>query len=152
MRTITTTVFKSNNIYYNFIKYPVTYKTHAKCTSVIPWKWIYLHTYKNLTHWPTRHNSHFQSIIFKLVMKLLLGECHRNSLINENSTLVHVMSWYHQATSHYPNQCYSKSMSPYGITRPHWVNYFNFFLFFSDFIPFLWSQRDWRIAYGGSGP
>ena len=32
------------------------------------------------------------------------------------------MAWCHQATSHYLNQCWPRSMSPYGITRPQWVN------------------------------
>ena len=38
------------------------------------------------------------------------------------STLVQVMAWCHQATSHYLNQCWPRSMSPYGVTRPQWVN------------------------------
>ena len=38
-------------------------------------------------------------------------------LSDDNSTLVQVMAWCHQATSHYLNQCW-----PYGITRPQWVN------------------------------
>ena len=37
------------------------------------------------------------------------------------STLVQVMAWCRQATSHYLSQCWSRSMSPYGITRPQWV-------------------------------
>ena len=31
------------------------------------------------------------------------------------------MAWCHQATSHYLSQCWPKSLSPYGITRPRWV-------------------------------
>ena len=31
------------------------------------------------------------------------------------------MAWCHQATSHYMSQCWPRSMSPYGITRPQWV-------------------------------
>ena len=27
-----------------------------------------------------------------------------------------------QATNHYPSQCWLRSMSPYSVTRPHWVN------------------------------
>ena len=38
------------------------------------------------------------------------------------STLVHVMAWCRQATSHYISQYWSRSMLPYGITRPQWVN------------------------------
>ena len=32
------------------------------------------------------------------------------------------MAWCPQATSHYLSQCWLKSLSPYGITRPQWVN------------------------------
>ena len=32
------------------------------------------------------------------------------------------MAWCHQATSHYLNQCWPKSPTPYGVTRPQWVN------------------------------
>ena len=32
------------------------------------------------------------------------------------------MAWCCQATSHYLNQCWPRSMSPYGVTRPQWVN------------------------------
>ena len=37
------------------------------------------------------------------------------------STLVQVMSWCRQTTSHYLSQCWPRSMLPYGITRPPWV-------------------------------
>ena len=43
-------------------------------------------------------------------------------LTNDKSTLVQVMSWCHQATSHYLSQCWPRSMLPYGVTRPQWVN------------------------------
>ena len=35
--------------------------------------------------------------------------------------LVQVMAWCHQATSHYLNQCWWRSMSPYNITWLKWV-------------------------------
>ena len=37
------------------------------------------------------------------------------------STLVQVMVWCRQATSHYLNQCWPRSMSPYGVTGPQCV-------------------------------
>ena len=43
-------------------------------------------------------------------------------LNDDKSTLVQVMAWCHQATSHYLSQCWPRSMSPYGIARPQWVN------------------------------
>ena len=44
------------------------------------------------------------------------------NLTNQKSTLIQVMAWCRQATSHYLNQCWPSSMSPCGITRPQWVN------------------------------
>ena len=40
---------------------------------------------------------------------------------DDQSTLVQVMAWCRQATSHYLNQCWPRSLSPYGVTRPQWV-------------------------------
>ena len=37
-------------------------------------------------------------------------------------TLVQVMAWCCQVTSHYLSQCYLTSLSPYGVTMPQWVN------------------------------
>ena len=42
-------------------------------------------------------------------------------LTDDKSTLVHVMAWCRQAPSHYLSQCWPRSMSPNGITRPQWV-------------------------------
>ena len=42
-------------------------------------------------------------------------------LTDDKSTLVQVMAWYRQATSHYLNQWWPRSLSPYGVTRPQWV-------------------------------
>ena len=39
-------------------------------------------------------------------------------LTDDTSTFVQVMAWCRQATSHYLSQCGTKSMLPYGITRP----------------------------------
>ena len=40
----------------------------------------------------------------------------------DKSTLVQVRAWYHQATSHYLSQCWPRSLSRYGVTRPQWGN------------------------------
>ena len=45
-------------------------------------------------------------------------------LTDDQSTLVQVMAWCRQAPSHYLSQCWPRSLSPYGITRPQWVNSF----------------------------
>ena len=42
---------------------------------------------------------------------------------DDESTLVQVMAWCCQATSHYLSQCWQRSMSPYGyVTKSQWVN------------------------------
>ena len=42
--------------------------------------------------------------------------------LSDMSTLVQVMAWCRQATSHYLNQCWPRSLQPYGVTRPQCVN------------------------------
>ena len=43
-------------------------------------------------------------------------------LTDDKSTLVQVMAWCRQATSHYLSQCWLSSLSPYGIARPQGVD------------------------------
>ena len=38
------------------------------------------------------------------------------------SILVQVIAWCHQATSYCISQCWPRSMSPCGVSRPQWVN------------------------------
>ena len=42
--------------------------------------------------------------------------------MDDQSTLVQVMALCHQATSHCLSQCWLRSLSPYRVTRPQWVN------------------------------
>ena len=42
-------------------------------------------------------------------------------LTDGKSTLVQVMAWCRQATSHYLSQYWPRSLSPYGVIRPQWV-------------------------------
>ena len=58
-----------------------------------------------------------QGISFKIALKWMTLD-----FTDDKSTLVQVMAWCHQVTSHYLSQCWTRSMSPYGITRPQWVN------------------------------
>ena len=44
-------------------------------------------------------------------------------LTGDESTLVQVMVWCHQATGHYLNQCWFSYMTPYDLTRPQCVNH-----------------------------
>ena len=55
-------------------------------------------------------------------MKLPSYECHaQNTFDNNKSALIEVMTWCHQATKHYITQCWPRSVLPYRITRPQWV-------------------------------
>ena len=46
------------------------------------------------------------------------------NLTDARSILVQVMAWCRQATNHYLSQCWPRSASPYGVTKPQWVNAF----------------------------
>ena len=43
-------------------------------------------------------------------------------LTDDKSTLVQVMAWCRQTTSHYLSQCWLSPLSSYGVARPQWVN------------------------------
>ena len=86
---------------------------------------------RSLTHWPLGDfNKFLKKIIFKLI--LVTNDCDISceialrltswDLSDDKSTLVQVMAWCRQATSHYLNQCWPWSLAPYGVTRPQWVN------------------------------
>ena len=45
------------------------------------------------------------------------------NIFHDNSTLIQVMAFYRQETSHYPkSQCWPRSVSPHGVTRPQWFH------------------------------
>ena len=87
-------------------------------------------TEKALTHYLL---GDFNKILRKVIFKLILvtGDYEISSEIalrwtsldlnDDKSTLVQVMAWCRQATRHYMNQCWPRSLPPYGVTRPQWV-------------------------------
>ena len=66
-------------------------------------------------------NSILQIDILSISCEIALRRMPQNPF-DDKSTLVKVMAWCCQATSHYLNQLWPRFMSPYGITRPQWVN------------------------------
>ena len=63
--------------------------------------------------------NNFTSMIFKLITQnSCLDSLNVTGLSHDTSTLVQVMAWCCQTTSHYLSQCWHRSMSPYGVTRP----------------------------------
>ena len=104
---------------------------------------------------PVRSEWNFRYVICKLISVIdgrgSFGEIAVRWMLldlnDDKSTLVQVMAWCHQATSHYLSQWWPRSMSPYGVTRPQWVK-----------IPIVWgwltfrdtaSERPWP---GGAAP
>ena len=78
---------------------------------------------------PGRFEGNFRWVNFKLIV-VIDGWCISCEIAirwmplditDDKSTLVQVMAWCRQATSHYLSQCWPSSMSPYGVTRPQWV-------------------------------
>ena len=78
---------------------------------------------------PGRLEQNFRSVIFKLISvtdarcvscKIALRWMPLD-LNDDKSTLVQVVVWCRQATSHYLSQCWPRIMSLYGVTRPQWV-------------------------------
>ena len=60
--------------------------------------------------------DHWGMYLLKMALKWLLLD-----LTDHKSTLVQVMAWCCQVTSHYLSQCWPSPMSPYDVTRPQWV-------------------------------
>ena len=79
---------------------------------------------------PVRFQRNFRKVIFQLILVIdgwnisckIVLKWMPMDLTDGKSTLVQVMAWCHQATSHYLSQCWPKSLSPYGVIRPQWVN------------------------------
>ena len=64
--------------------------------------------------------------------EIALGWVPRNP-IDDKSTLIQLMTWSRQATSHYQKRCWPGSISPYGVTRPQWD--------FNKFQETLWNHQ-----------
>ena len=79
---------------------------------------------------PGKFERNFRHVIFKQILVIDgRGISCEIALIwmsldftDDQSTLVQVMAWCRQATSHYLSQCWPRSLSPYDVTRPQWVN------------------------------
>ena len=78
---------------------------------------------------PGRSECDFKNAIFNLVLLAgIFRFSHDNALwwmpqylTDDKSTLVQVMAWCRQATSHYLSQCWLSRLSPYGVARPQGV-------------------------------
>ena len=75
---------------------------------------------------PGKFEWNFRYVIFKRIL-LIDGSCISGDIAPiwisldftyDQATLVQVMAWCRQATNHYLSQCWPRSLSPYGVTRP----------------------------------
>ena len=73
-----------------------------------------------------RFGSNFTIVFFKFIswIDILIISCkiglRSQNPIDDKSKLVQVMAWHLAAPSHYLNQCWRSSMTPYGITSPQY--------------------------------
>ena len=104
--------------------------------SIIPSRYRHCHMFNNETCIslvnslaPGRSGCNLISAIFNPVLPIgIFTSSHDNAFrwmswdLPENEpTLVQVMAWCRQATSHYMSQCWPRCESPYGVTRAQWV-------------------------------
>ena len=87
---------------------------------------MWLELTHSLTHLPLGNFNEFKPILeingWGITREIALTWMSVN-LADDNLTLVHVMAWCRQATSHYLSQWRPRSMSPYGIIRQQWVKW-----------------------------
>ena len=103
-----------------------------------------------------RCGSDFQNIIFKLIIQNSGSNTHYEiafwwlleNITDEKSILVYVTAWFQQATSHYLNQYWTRSISPNGVTKPQWIKlYVTFMCNLCDSVSLCWSTsyiRSWH--------
>ena len=78
---------------------------------------------------PGKFEWNFRCLIFQIISMIdgwgISGELALRwmslNLSDDNSTLVQVMALCCQTPSHYLNQCWPRSLSPYGVTRPQCI-------------------------------
>ena len=90
--------------------------------------WVIIGSFNSLAPW--RSWCDFKNVIFNLALLIGIFKSSYDNVLrwmsqdltDDKSTLVPVMAWCRQATSHYMNQCWPRSATPYGVTGPQWVN------------------------------
>ena len=88
-----------------------------------------MHSITSVVFYLNRSECDSKNVIFNLVLLIgIFKSSHDNplwwmpqDLTDNKSTLVQVMAWCRQATSHDLSQCWLSSLSPYGVIRPQWV-------------------------------
>ena len=102
--------------------------------------------------WPETCKSNFISVFIKIILqsdifrvlpaKLVCEDWVPQNPFDDKSTMVQVMAWCLQATSHCLSPCWAISMSSCDVNRPQWFNKtFNWFCNSPFSVHALWSQR-----------
>ena len=137
--------------------YGVTRPQWVKITAASPSEWV-----NSLS--TGRSDWNFRWIIFKLILVIdgrisceIILRWISPDVIDDKSTLVQVMAWCCQATSHYLSQCWRRSMSTCFITRPQWVKKEHVvkgpqcgFMVASLFIDGCKSSKTWQVICSAS--
>ena len=100
---------------------------------------------------PGKFAWNFRQVIFKQISVInawgisceIIPRRMSLDLTDDKATLVQVMAWCRQATSHYLSQCWPRPMSPHGITRPQWVEYDLWSSIYPQMLP-LPTERGYR--------
>ena len=105
--------------------------------------------YKISTHWPLGVlNKIFGKVIFKFIYVnggwgIFYEIASRWIPLDlTDDTLVQVITWCRQASSHCLSNCWPRFMSPYGVTRPQWVrlNLVQYGSFITTISVVLWAR------------
>ena len=112
-----------------------------------------------LPYWPRRDVvtvNNFKSIISEHILRIKfagtsceMAICWTSPNTFYKSTLVHVMAWCCKVKSRYLSQCWFRSNSPYGVTKPQWVkpyarNKGQMNAFFTHFNQHIFNTLQWR--------
>ena len=109
---------------------------------------------------PERSECDSKNGLFNLVLLIgIIRSFHDNALwwmpqdlTDDKSTLVQVMAWCRQATSHYLSQCWLSPLSPYGFARPQCVIWFRCTLAYNKCswfcFTFEWFNNKTVLLYG----
>ena len=108
---------------------------------------------------PGRFKVNFQADFGGQWRRYLLWNCPHMSVTGPYLwwvNMVQVMDWCRQARSHHLSQCWPRSISPYGVTRPQWVNILcpsqkthlsDISLFLMPVTPYRWQQQQLKSDF-----
>ena len=118
-----------------WIHHSMLFNSNLKCwldmKSSLESRLVLMLNWSALTYWPlgaltavqcqiSKFQTNFKDKYIKYFCEIAIRWMPQH-LTDHQSTMVQVMAWCRQATSHYLSQCWPGSFSPYDVTRPKWV-------------------------------